>query len=35
MMLDLLAGQQPNSQIVPAEFVLRQTTARLLLDKHL
>jgi hypothetical protein len=34
MMLALLAGQQPDNQIVPGEFVLRQTTTRLLLDKH-
>ena len=30
MMLDLLAGQEPENQIVPGELVVRQTTAGLL-----
>jgi DNA-binding LacI/PurR family transcriptional regulator len=34
MMLDLLAGQEPENQIVPGELVVRQTTTRLLPGKH-
>jgi DNA-binding LacI/PurR family transcriptional regulator len=34
LMLTLLDGQEPDNQIVPGELVLRQTTARLLPDKH-
>ncbi len=34
MMLDLLAGQEPENQIMPGELVVRQTTARLLPGKH-
>jgi DNA-binding LacI/PurR family transcriptional regulator len=34
MMLDLLAGQEPENQIIPGELVVRQTTARCLLSKH-
>ena len=35
MMLDLLAGQELENQIISGELVLRQTTGRLLADKHL
>jgi DNA-binding LacI/PurR family transcriptional regulator len=35
MMLDLLAGQEPQNQIVLTELVVRQTTAQLLPGKHL
>ena len=35
MMLDLLAGQKPENQIVPGDLVVRQTTARLLSGKNL
>ena len=35
MMLDLLAGQKPENQIVPGELVVRQTTTRLLSGKNL
>ncbi len=35
MMLDLLAGQQPENQMVPGELVVRQTTARLLPGNNL
>jgi len=34
MMLDLLAGQEPENQIVPGELVVRQSTTRLLPGKH-
>jgi len=34
MMLDLLAGQEPENQIVPGELVVRQTTAGLLLGNN-
>ena len=34
MMLALLAGQEPDNQMVPGELVMRQTTACLLPDKH-
>jgi len=35
MMLDLLAGQQPENQMVPGELVVRQTTAKLLPGNNL
>ena len=35
MMLDLLAGKEPENQVVPGELVVRQTTARLLLGNNL
>src|SRR2546428_755930 len=34
MMLALLAGQEPDNQMVPGELVVRQTTARLLLGNN-
>jgi DNA-binding LacI/PurR family transcriptional regulator len=34
LMLDLLAGQEPENQILPGELVVRQTTARLVLGKN-
>jgi len=34
MMLDLLADQKPENQIVPGELVVRQTTARLWPGEH-
>jgi len=34
MMLDLLAGQEPENQILPGELVVRQTTARLVPGKN-
>ncbi len=35
MMLDLLAGKEPENQMVPGELVVRQTTARLLPGNNL
>ncbi|GAC1690340.1 MAG: transcriptional regulator DegA [Ktedonobacteraceae bacterium] len=35
MILKLLDGQEPENHVVPVELVVRQTTARLLPDKHL
>jgi len=34
MMLNLLDGQKPDNQILPGELVVRQTTARMVPDKH-
>jgi DNA-binding LacI/PurR family transcriptional regulator len=34
LMLDLLAGREPENQVVPGELVVRQTTARLVPGKH-
>ncbi len=34
LMLDLLAGREPENQVVPGELVVRQTTARLVPSKN-